>query len=799
MTVHEGTSSDRVLAGRYRLAARRGAGIDVAVFDATDLGLGRAVVVKIVHPDLCAAPGFDEQFRAMLQRVASIDHPNVGRVLDWGRADWNGRPVEFVVTDVLSGGSVRDLLDRGRQLSPSQIVVIGLDACRGLDIAHRLGVVHGDIRPSTLVFGDDGTLRIVDLGLSRLVTEPLWAEPSHINIDRARYASPERAAGKPTEAKSDVYSLCLTLIELLTGHLPFVGDSSVMTLQNRIDRLMPVSADFGPLAAVLERAGRPDPADRSTAAEFGRGLVQAAEKLPRPAPIVLPGSGLFADTTAPIAVESPVPLLPAAPTWSNGESVIVDSDPTVALQRPEHGFTMPDAPFSTPFEPPSGQVPIVAPAPAPSAAEPDVPGALEFVADPAEPTREAPIALPVIDVDRADRSSTAPAATAPAVPAPSVEPAVGTGVEPPDVDTTSAVPAVPPPPQPDISAPILREPRSRRKLLAVMLVVLLAAGIGGGIAWWIGHDPKHTVPDLVGLQQAEALNQISEFGWETTVTEESSDTVAAGAVIRTDPPAGAKLGEGKAFAIVASKGPAPRALPELVGATVDQATATLAELGLVLQVGDPQFSETEPVGTILSWSVPSQPGLVAGDTVVPGTVVVVVASAGPAPRTVPDFTGTSLEQATAAIEAAGLVVAQLPDEFSDTIAAGMVMRQDPAPGSTVPAGGTVTVVLSKGQDLVVVPPLADLTVEQASAALQAAGLVLGEVKGDPAGFAVLAEVDGVSIGANVSFPRGTAIDITFEVPPPPTTIPPSTLPPETTVDPTVTTVDPAASTTVPPG
>src|SRR6185436_10236970 len=73
------------------------------------------------------------------------------------------------------------------------------------------------------------------------------------------------------------------------------GDSSVMTLQNRIDRLMPVSADLGPLAAVLERAGRPDPADRSTAAEFGRGLVRAAEKLPRPTPIPIVVSSLFED------------------------------------------------------------------------------------------------------------------------------------------------------------------------------------------------------------------------------------------------------------------------------------------------------------------------------------------------------------------------------------------------------------------------------------------------------------------------------------------------------------------------
>ena len=161
-----------------------------------------------------------------------------------------------------------------------------------------------------------------------------------------------------------------------------------------------------------------------------------------------------------------------------------------------------------------------------------------------------------------------------------------------------------------------------------------------------------------------------------------------------------------------------------------------------------------PAGTIVSWSVPSQPGLVAGDTVVPGTIVQVVVSIGAAPRTLPDFTGYSLADTRTALESAGLVLAQLPDEFSATVPVGMVVRQEPAVGQQVPAGGTVSVALSKGPDLVAVPPLADLTVAQAQAALSTAGLVLGTITGDPTGFAVLAEVDGQSIGAGAQLPAG---------------------------------------------
>ena len=182
-----------------------------------------------------------------------------------------------------------------------------------------------------------------------------------------------------------------------------------------------------------------------------------------------------------------------------------------------------------------------------------------------------------------------------------------------------------------------------------------------------------------------------------------------------------------------------------------------------------------PAGTIVSWTVPVQTGLQAGDTVLPGTTVRVIVSAGPAPRVVPELAGLSLPDATAQLQALGLVVGagcrRVQRHRADRRGAAPSTRRR-APSS--PIGSTVTIVLSKGTEFVVVPPLADLTLQQASDALLAAGLVLGEVNGDPAGVNILAEVDGVSIGANASFPRGTAIDLTFGQPPPPTTLPPDT-------------------------
>jgi serine/threonine-protein kinase len=247
------------------------------------------------------------------------------------------------------------------------------------------------------------------------------------------------------------------------------------------------------------------------------------------------------------------------------------------------------------------------------------------------------------------------------------------------------------------------------------------------------------------------------------VTREASDEVATGIVIRTQPGKSTALDENQSFQIVVSTGPAPRALPELVGMTLDEATASLASLDLVLQQSDPVFDETVPAGTVISWMVPDQPGLKAGDTVTPKTTVSVVLSAGPQPRVVPNLTGLTIDQATAALAEQGLVLLQLEPEFdnSGAIAAGLIIRQDLPPDTTVDRGAVISVVVSKGQDMVAVPSLGNLTLQQATDALNAAGLTVGVVTGNVDGILVAAKYQGVDVQVGQLLLRGTPIDIAF--------------------------------------
>ena len=475
MTVMDTQFNGRVVAGRYQLGPRRGSGVDAAVFDAFDLVDQCVVAIKVVHPDLSAVEGFERAFRLAAEEGASIKHPNIAEIYDWGADSWNQRKAMYVIVEHLGGGSLREYLDRGRTLSPSQALMVGLEACKALDVIHRHGLVHGDIRPSTLVFGDDQRLRITDVGLANVVGEALWTDRAHVSNALAMYAAPELAESGRRGPKGDVYSLCLTMLESMSGSVPFAGDSTVATLSNRVGRLMPVSADLGPLAAVLERAGRPLPEDRYSAAEFGRALVQAAEKLPRPAPINLPNMGLFGDGSG-------------------------------AMERP------------------------TLPTPAHSGAE----------AKPSMVTTEY---------------------------VPTVEEMTPSSVRAPIEDDFAGT----------------TEQRSRGWAKWILPLALVIAALAGGVAYALTRDQTHTyqVPHLAGLAEAEALNQISGFDWDTVVTREASDTVPTGVVIRTQPDEATSLQEKKPFQLVVSTGPAPRPLPDLDGLTLEEATSRLEQLGLV--------------------------------------------------------------------------------------------------------------------------------------------------------------------------------------------------------------------------
>ncbi|HJV08075.1 MAG TPA: protein kinase, partial [Acidimicrobiales bacterium] len=220
----------RVLGGRYRLLAPIGTGASAHVFLADDVRLRRRVAVKILHPALADDEAFLRRFRAEARAAAALNHPHVMAVFDWGE-EADG---PYLVSEYLGGGSLRAVLDRGKRLSPSQALMVGLEAGKALAYAHGRGLVHRDIKPANLLFDEEGRLRIADFGLARALAEAAWTEPVGAVLGTARYASPEQVRGVPVDGKADVYSLAVVLVEAVTGQVPFAAESTVATLVGRL-------------------------------------------------------------------------------------------------------------------------------------------------------------------------------------------------------------------------------------------------------------------------------------------------------------------------------------------------------------------------------------------------------------------------------------------------------------------------------------------------------------------------------------------------------------------------------------
>jgi serine/threonine-protein kinase len=279
----------RVLGDRFRLVSPIGSGASAHVFLAQDVVLGRRVAVKVLHPALAGDLPFLRRFRAEAQAAATLNHPHITQIFDWGEDD-DG---PYLVLEYLGGGSLRDMLDAGHRLTPAQAAAVGAQAAEALDYAHRRGLVHRDVKPANFLFGEEGRLRVADFGLARALSEAAWTEPIGAMLGTARYASPEQVEGHRVDGRADVYSLSLVLIEVVTGQVPFAADTTIATLMARVGAVVRAPAALGPLGPVLEQAAAPDPDARFDAHELASSLGQLSSQLPPPArlPLAPPGPG----------------------------------------------------------------------------------------------------------------------------------------------------------------------------------------------------------------------------------------------------------------------------------------------------------------------------------------------------------------------------------------------------------------------------------------------------------------------------------------------------------------------------
>jgi eukaryotic-like serine/threonine-protein kinase len=595
----------RVLGGRYRLRAALGAGASAQVFLADDASLGRQVAVKVLHPALAGDSAFLRRFQAEARAAAALTHPHIMAVYDWGEDDES----PFLVCEYLAGGSLRALLDTGRRLSPSQALLVGLEAAHGLHYAHRRSLVHRDIKPANLLFDTDGRLRIADFGLARALAEAAWTEPAGAILGTARYAAPEQVKGESVDGRADVYALAVTLVEAVTGTVPFAADTTIGTLMGRVDVPLEAPPELDALGPVIERAGRPDPRDRPDAAAFAFALDAAARQLPKPDPLPLVGPDTDVTVVADDATE--LGLTPA----QGGAAAV----PTAGRRRRRWPWALL---LLVLLAGGAGTAwALTRPPPVPTHPMPDVQ---------TKPVAEALTALQPLKVKvrRQERFADL----------------TGAGIV---LDQTPS-------------------PRQRVKEHSTVLLVISKG------------PPPVPVPPLGSLSEAAAKEKLAAAGLtEGAVDAQYNEQVGEGIVLDWTPKGEAP--KGSAVALSVSKGPRPRAVPNVAGRTYDQAAAALQQAGLTAVRAD-AFSDTVKKDQVIS-TTPA-----AGASVARGGRVTVTVSKGPDLVAVPDVSGKSVQDATATMQAAGLQIGNVFGPPNKKI-----FTTDPAAGAQVHRGSSVNV------------------------------------------------------------------------------------------------------------
>ncbi|MCW2539499.1 MAG: spk [Frankiales bacterium] len=649
----------RILEGRYRIIERLAHGGMSTVYRANDERLDREVAVKVMSAALSTDPAFAGRFAHEARIAARLSHLNAVSVYDQGTDDGH----VFLVMELVRGRTLRDLLREYGALSPAAAVSIMEPVLGALAAAHRAGLVHRDVKPENILLSDDGLVKVADFGLARAIESDVSNTRTGLMMGTVAYCPPEQIARGNADARSDVYASGVMLFELLTGTAPYVGDSAMAVAYQH------VHSDVPPPSS--RRPGVPPQLDEV--------VVRATRREPSARP--LDAGALLAelhdvrvDLALPVVAVPPRrPAQPAAPPAGRPPST--DRDTQVIDAISPH------------------------PAEAPTAPNPRPPA-----------SREAP--YPIGQQDTVVSAASAPAAFA--APAASTRPAAASSVN----------SSRPPTAQPEAAGksgrkPRTRRQRARRRATIWVLIVLLLGILTGYGAWWLVVGRYDKVPDVVGQSQSAATRQLTEtgFGVSAAVAQQYDETVASGRIITTRPGPNAHILKGKMVQLVISRGPERFAVPTVANLTYAAAVQKFRALPVTLTTD----KEYDPSGKIAAGKVIST-SPVAGTPVKRNSAVKVVVSLGPPVINVPGVVGKTKAEAQGLLAQQGFT-ATFSEQYDEVVPSGQVVSQAPGTGSQAVKFSQVSVVLSKGPQLVTIPDIQKGSdPSQATAALQALGL-----------------------------------------------------------------------------
>ncbi|MFI8511380.1 protein kinase [Streptomyces sp. NPDC085460] len=266
--------------GRYRLTHRLGRGGMAEVFAAEDVRLGRTVAVKLLRSDLAEDPVSKARFTREAQSVAGLNHHAIVAVYDSGEDVVDGRPVPYIVMEIVEGRTIRDLLVSAEAPGPEQALVIVSGVLEALAYSHQHGIVHRDIKPANVIITHAGAVKVMDFGIARALhgAQATMTQTGMV-MGTPQYLSPEQALGKAVDHRSDLYATGCLLYELLALRPPFTGETPLSVVYQHVQDIpVPPSEVRGStppeLDGLVMRSLAKEPDDRFQSAEEMRGLIQ---------------------------------------------------------------------------------------------------------------------------------------------------------------------------------------------------------------------------------------------------------------------------------------------------------------------------------------------------------------------------------------------------------------------------------------------------------------------------------------------------------------------------------------------